>query len=102
MTTPPKDHWARGDAYEPYVGRWSRLIAREFITWLNIPKGKIWLDVGCGTGALTQTVLQLADPAKIQGVDQSEGFVEYASARVQDERAAFQISAACGGSPRKD
>ena len=24
-----KDVWASGDAYEPYVGRWSRLVARQ-------------------------------------------------------------------------
>jgi SAM-dependent methyltransferase len=91
MTDLPIDHFARGDAYEPYVGRWSRLIAREFIAWLNMPKGKAWLDVGCGTGALTQTVLQMANPAKVKGVDRSEGFIEYASARVQDERAEFEV-----------
>jgi len=93
MTEPhlPKDHFARGDAYEPYVGRWSRLVAREFIEWLNMPKGKAWLDVGCGTGALTQTILQHAEPLKVKGVDRSEGFIEYASARVQDERAEFEV-----------
>jgi hypothetical protein len=48
----PKDVWASGDAYEPYVGRWSRLIARQFIAWLRVPPDKTWLDVGCGTGSL--------------------------------------------------
>ena len=48
-----KDVWAAGDRYEPYVGRWSRLVARAFLEWLDVPDGKDWLDVGCGTGALT-------------------------------------------------
>ena len=52
-----KDVWSAGDLYEPYVGRWSRLVARAFLQWLAVPKGKDWLDVGCGTGALTQTIL---------------------------------------------
>lgn len=43
--------WASGDAYEPYVGRWSRLVARRFVDWLDLPAGWAWLDVGCGTGA---------------------------------------------------
>src|SRR5919198_5704459 len=46
--------WASGDQYEPYVGRWSRLVAREFLAWIAVPPDSAWLDVGCGTGALTQ------------------------------------------------
>jgi SAM-dependent methyltransferase len=88
----PKDHWARGDAYEPYVGRWSRIVAHEFIHWLDLPKGHAWLDVGCGTGALTQTILQMAEPSKVKGLDRSEGFIEYASARVQDPRVDFETA----------
>ena len=38
MVTERKDVWASGDAYEPYVGRWSRLIARQFIAWLRVPR----------------------------------------------------------------
>src|SRR4051794_17378883 len=52
------DIWATGAAHEPYVGRWSRLVAREFIQWLAVPPESRWLDVGCGTGALSQTILQ--------------------------------------------
>ena len=59
----PVETWAAGDAYEPYIGRWSRLVAREFVAWLGVAGGAAWLDVGCGTGALSQTVLEAADPA---------------------------------------
>jgi ubiquinone/menaquinone biosynthesis C-methylase UbiE len=51
--------WASGDAYEPYVGRWSRLVAREFLAWLAVPPGQRWLDVGCGTGALSSTLYKV-------------------------------------------
>jgi hypothetical protein len=44
------DVWASGDAYEPYVGRWSRAVARQFLAWLGMPPGGRWLEVGCGTG----------------------------------------------------
>lgn len=76
------DVWARGDAYEAYVGRWSRRVAAEFVPWLGVPAGRRWLDVGCGTGALTQTVLDLAAPASVVGVDPSEGFLSTARADV--------------------
>jgi SAM-dependent methyltransferase len=78
-----------GQAYEPYVGRWSRLVAREFLDWLAAPPGDSWLDVGCGTGALTQAILALAAPSAVVGVDRSEGYVEFARAQVKDGRACF-------------
>ena len=91
MSSKPKDSWASGDGYEPYVGRWSRLVAREFLNWLAIPAGSHWLDVGCGTGALSQTILQFAEPAKIKGIDRSEGFITFAKERTQDSRVQFDV-----------
>jgi len=87
----PKDNWANGDMYGQYIGRWSRLVAREFLNWLAVPAGGQWLDVGCGTGALSQTILQLAEPAQIKGIDRSEGFVNSAKERVQDNRVRFEV-----------
>jgi len=88
----PKDNFAVGDKYEPYVGRWSRLVAPKFLEWLALPAGSQWLDVGCGTGALSETVLQMADPAKVRGVDRSEGFITFARSRIKDQRADFEVS----------
>lgn len=87
----PKDNWADGDRYEGYIGRWSRHVAREFIQWLAVPTGSQWLDVGCGTGALSQTILQLADPARIKGIDRSEGFINFAKEHVPDSRVEFEV-----------
>jgi SAM-dependent methyltransferase len=81
--------WASGERYEPYVGRWSRRVAERFVPWLDLPPGLRWLDVGCGTGALTDAVLQGAGPASVLGVDPSPGFLGYAAATVADRRAAF-------------
>jgi SAM-dependent methyltransferase len=75
-----RDVWAVGGAYEAYVGRWSRRVAADFVPWLGVPAGRRWLDVGCGTGALTATVLAGADPARIVGVDPSTGFLTEARA----------------------
>jgi SAM-dependent methyltransferase len=82
--------WAVGDAYESYVGRWSRRVAETFVHWLDVPAGLHWLDVGCGTGALTATVLAMADPAQVVGVDMSEGFLASARARIADPRSHFR------------
>jgi ubiquinone/menaquinone biosynthesis C-methylase UbiE len=84
-----KDVWAAGDLYEPYVGRWSRVVAREFLGWLDVPRGARWLDVGCGTGALTQTILRDCAPRSVHGVDPSAGFVEFAKQRTNG--ASFEV-----------
>ena len=89
--TQRKEVWAAGDRYEPYVGRWSRLVAREFMDWLAVPAGKDWLDVGCGTGALTQSILERGNPNSVKGVDPSPGFIEYAKARIASARASFEV-----------
>jgi ubiquinone/menaquinone biosynthesis C-methylase UbiE len=86
--------WSSGEIYESYVGRWSRLVAAEFVGWLDQPTGLRWLDVGCGTGALTSTILRTAEPASVLGVDPSAGFVEYARQTVRDERASFDVRSA--------
>ncbi len=87
----PGHIWAVGSAYERYIGRWSRLVAREFLAWLAVPAGRRWLDVGCGTGALTRTVLEHGAPSTIVGIDASAGFVDHARGLVSDPRASFQV-----------
>jgi SAM-dependent methyltransferase len=94
MTHPrstPQDVWAVGQAYESYVGGWSRRVAAEFLSWLAVPPGAAWLDVGCGTGALTQSILAHAAPSRVLGLDASTGFIEHARATTPDARAAFAI-----------
>jgi SAM-dependent methyltransferase len=86
----PTDVWASGSAYERYVGRWSRVVAPRFLQWLGAEADGRWLDVGCGTGALTQTILQQASPRSVHGVDQSGGFLDLARQQVVDERARFE------------
>lgn len=85
------DIFAVGAAYEPYVGRWSRRVAPQFLAWLLAAPQQRWLDVGCGTGALSQAILEIASPQSVKGIDRSEGFVRYAQEKVRDPRATFEV-----------
>jgi SAM-dependent methyltransferase len=76
------------------MGRWSRQLAAKFVSWLQVPAGVHWLDVGCGTGALTDAICKMADPASVVGCDPSEPFVQYARERHSDERSSFLIAGA--------
>ena len=82
-------NWSGGDAYERYMGRWSRLVSVEFLDWLGMPVGSHWLDVGCGTGALSQAIVANHDPAEVTGVDTTEPFLDQARTNVQSLRAIF-------------
>ena len=84
--------WDSGGAYEFYVGRWSRLVAQDFVSWLAVPPESHWLDVGCGTGALSQTILELGAPGEVVGIDPSSAYVASAGARMGDDpRARFEV-----------
>jgi SAM-dependent methyltransferase len=86
-----KGMWANGAAYEYYVGRWSRLVALQFLKSLEIPSDPKWLDVGCGTGILSQTILDIASPHSVVGVDTSEEYIEFACDQIHDQRIAFHL-----------
>jgi SAM-dependent methyltransferase len=80
------DQWATDDSYETFMGRWSRRVACDFIRWLGAEPGLNWLDVGCGTGALTSAICELAHPSSVVACDPSEPFVRGAQNRIADVR----------------
>ncbi len=84
--------WGIGVSYEPYIGRWSRLVAPEFLKWLNQSPGLAWLDVGCGTGALSQTILDITAPASLKGIDASAGYIAHTRQIITDPRAGFEVA----------
>jgi len=86
-----RDVWTVGAAYEAYVGRWSRLVARELLRWLGVPPASRWLDVGCGSGTLVQEIVAHAAPRAVLGIDRSRSFVTHASTRVTGPGVAFQV-----------
>ena len=92
--TEANDNWKAGDAYESYMGRWSRPHARNFIGWLTPMRRAHWLDVGCGTGALTSAICELADPASVLACDPSDPFIDHARRTLLDGRVAFVVAGA--------
>ena len=84
------DAWAAGRSYEAYMGRWSRQVAAAFLARLDAPAGADWVEVGCGTGALTAAVVAAGAPRSLLAVDPSEDFLAAARAAVPDPRVRFE------------
>jgi SAM-dependent methyltransferase len=83
--------WSSGAAYDPFVGRWSQLVAQDFLNWLAIAPQARWADIGCGTGALTRAILADQSPAQVIGIDPSEDYLAYARQQVADEQVQFHL-----------
>lgn len=101
MTNVSGDRWLTGDAYEAYMGRWSRPLARAFVEWLHPEPSADWLEVGCGTGALTSAICELCEPASVVACDPSRPFIEHARKSLPDARASFVVAGA-DALPRRD
>jgi SAM-dependent methyltransferase len=71
------------------MGSWSKLVGGPFLNWLDIPPGRRWIDVGCGTGALTEMLYNSCSPAHVCGVDPSEASLAYARANHSINSASF-------------
>ncbi len=89
-----KDSWLSGIAYERFMGRWSTLVARKFLSWLAIPTARTWLDVGCGTGSLTRLILETYQPKEIFAIDSSSDFISNAQRSITNPSAHFKVSLA--------
>jgi SAM-dependent methyltransferase len=89
VVTAAGERWHDGGGYESYIGRWSRRVAERFLAWLEVRYGAEWLDVGCGTGVLTRTILEFADPLTIAGVDPAPHFLTTARTSTRDTRVTF-------------
>lgn len=87
----PKDVWDSGGSYESYVGRWSRLVASKFLSWMNAPRHASWLDIGCGTGAISHAVLAACDPLRVLGLDPSASFIKLARLKTTEPSASFVV-----------
>lgn len=81
-------------AYEKLMGRWSARLAPLFVRFAGVRDGQHILDVGCGTGSLSRTLLASGKAIRVVGVDPAEEYVDFARHGAADSRAMFQVGAA--------
>ena len=82
------------DNYERFMGVWSRSAGELFIDWLAPRKSLRWLDVGCGSGAFTKSIVQRCSPLSVCGIDPSKELVEYAKETQDPNLCSFQVGSA--------
>jgi len=63
------------EAYDRFMGRYSRLLSGPLAEFASVRRGQRVLDVGCGTGALTSELVARLGPAAVAAVDPSDPFV---------------------------
>lgn len=83
MSKSEKEDWSGGEAYDYFMGRWSRKTADLFLDWLDANSNLTWLDIGCGTGALSQNILDKHTAYSIWTIDPSWNFVHHARKNLQ-------------------
>lgn len=87
-----QDPWINERSYEHSMGRWSRKFAERFVDWLGPQPRADWVEVGCGTGALTKAILAKANPRSILATDLSGDFVAHTQDEIDDERVHFEVA----------
>ena len=83
--------FSAGDAYERFMGRWSRELAPLLVTFAGVRDGNVVLDVGSGTGALTAAVAAVAPSSRITGIDPAAPYVAFARARHPADLVRFEV-----------
>lgn len=77
------------EAYDRYMGRWSKAIGEKFLAWIAPPVNAGWLDIGCGTGAFSQLIAEHCAPRSLSGIDPSPAQIE--AARVKLPNAVLRV-----------
>lgn len=92
--SPSSIAWTNAEHYEPYIGRWSRLVAPRFVDWLDVPPESRWLETGCGTGALTSAIVERARPSDVLATDTSQPYLDHARRLMHDPGVDFRLESA--------
>jgi SAM-dependent methyltransferase len=72
------------DMYGRYVGRYTGALAKALVDSAAVRSGDSALDVGCGPGAVLETLARRVGFGHVAGIDPSNVFVEIARGRVPD------------------
>jgi len=83
------DVWELGSSYESYIGCWSYQIALSFLKKIDTEPGMDWVDIGCGTGALTRAILLCCQPFCLTGVEPSLGMLNWTNQQLKDKNLRF-------------
>src|SRR5262245_1161720 len=83
--------FSEADAYERFMGRWSRLLAPAFVEFSEVHDGDAVLDVGSGIGALAFAVRDRTTKSRILGVERSPGYLAHAIGKNADPRVRFEM-----------
>src|SRR5690349_21079600 len=83
--------FAASDAYERFMGRWSRRLAPAFIGFAAVCDGDSVLDVGSGTGSLALAVAEAFPNARVTAIDPSTAYVSAARKRAPNHRVRFAV-----------
>jgi len=83
--------FSEAEAYERFMGRWSRELAPLLVRFAAVRDGEALLDVGCGTGALTAALASAAPTSRIVGIDPSPRYVAFAQARHGNSLIRFEV-----------
>ncbi len=80
------------EAYERFMGRWSRLVAPRLADFTDVPEQGRVLDVGSGTGSLAFAIAQRKPASHVVGIDPSKEYVAYAQSKnTFPTRATFEV-----------
>ena len=82
--------WKNAEAYEIFGGQWSRLVGKKFLEWLKPSSDARWLEVGCGTGAFTQVILDQVASGEVIGIDPAEAQLAFAKQKVVSPNVSFR------------
>jgi SAM-dependent methyltransferase len=84
--------FADAEAYEKFMGRWSRLLAPLLVDFTGVRDEGLVLDVGSGTGVLAFSVAEKRPRCDVRGIDPSKEYVEFAASRNPfAERVKFEV-----------
>jgi SAM-dependent methyltransferase len=83
--------FSEAQAYERFMGRWSRSLAPLFVRFAGVRDGDTVLDVGSGTGALAASVAKMAPSSRIVGIDPAAPYVALAQSQHGSPLIQFEV-----------